>query len=382
MALPRIYIYTNIPSPYNYHYWNAVCREFSGSAIIFTQPMHKDRVWTDELATQTFKHYYFYQNLNIPKMDMVSTGLIPWLFSHAHGGIHVLSGACGRVNSHIVRFLVKRLGGKLVLRNDGAFADKLSKRAVARHRKLWRGTVSAVYTPGEIGRNYYRKLGYKDEQIFNAYFSHDVDWFASEREQHGVGYRDMIRGILGIPRDHFVVLNISRFLDWKRLEDLHESLMLLERRGIRNVHLILIGYGSHTAPVSAMQKELKVVRFHWVKGVPYNDMPKYYAASDVMVFPSEGDIWGLVVNEALSMGKPVICTERIGASEMVENGVNGFVVPIREPSKIADRILRLYEDRNLLNKMSVNAVDIQIKWNHHLAINSLKRLVEYISEHS
>jgi len=278
----------------------------------------------------------------------------------------------------LIRYFGNFLGGKLVHCNDGAFTDTLTEAAIQRYRERFLPAVSAVYTAGRIGKEYFKKLGYQNEQIFNSYFSHDVGFFEYERIQHASEYHSNIRKELGIPQDHFVILNVSRLLDLKRLEDLHEALLILESKSVQKMDVVLIGDGEHTTPVTAIQKACKTIRFHWVKGVPYNDMPKYYAVSDILVHPSEGDIWGLVVNEALSMGKPVICTQRIGAAEMVRNGENGFVVSVRAPAEIADRIERLYNDKLLLKVMSENACDITERWNSKLAVKSLKSLIHYV----
>jgi glycosyltransferase involved in cell wall biosynthesis len=321
------------------------------------------------------------QNLFLSKLGRISTGLIPWLCSNAKDALHFLW-SCGRGNNYLIRYLAKSLGGKLVHCNDGAFSCTLIEDAIQRYRKRFLPSVSAVYTAGRIGKECFKKLGYRDEQIFNSYFSHDVDYFTSERIHNAEEYRKNVREELGIQKSHLVILTVSRLLDWKRLEDLYESLQLLEHKQVANLHAVLIGDGERRAPVTAIQKDCRTIRFHWVKGVSYNDMPKYYAMSDLLVHPSEGDIWGLVVNEALSMGKPVICTERIGAAELVRDGGNGYIVPIRSPAEIADRIERLYNDRQLLNRMSEEALDITERWNSKLAIESLKSLVHYVREKS
>lgn len=377
MKLPRIFIYTNIPSPYNHYFWEAVCKEFPKSAIIFTEPMHKDRVWSDEASTHSYRYYYFMQNVHIPKLGRVSMRLIPWLISNSRSAFHLMW-SCGRGNNYLIRYMAKSLGGTLIHCNDGAFADKLNEKAIQRYSRRFLPAISAVYTAGRIGKDYFKKLGYSDEQIFNSYFSHDVDFFTYERVHHAETYSEKIRNELGIPQDHFVILNVSRLLDLKRLEDLHEALLLIQRKTTERMHVVLIGDGEYTSPVKAMHRDCKTIRFHWIRSVAYEDMPKYYAMSDLLVHPSEGDIWGLVVNEALSMGKPVICTDRIGAAEMVRDGENGFIVPVRAPAEIADRIERLYNDRPLLTHMSEKALDITERWNSKLAVDSLKRLVHYI----
>jgi len=126
-----------------------------------------------------------------------------------------------------------------------------------------------------------------------------------------------------------------------------------------------------------MWSALRNIHLHHIPSVAYDDMPAWYAAADLFVFPSEGDIWGLVVNEALSMGVPVICTSRIGAAEIIRDGENGFKVPVRSPAEIAARIWQLYQDRQLLNKMKKNSAGIVDVWNTDLAVRELQRLSSF-----
>jgi glycosyltransferase involved in cell wall biosynthesis len=379
MSPARFFFYTNIASPYRHHLWEAVYREFPGSAVIFTESMPTDRVWTDEASKHSYRYYRFSRNLYLPRIGWVSPGLIPWLVTYARGAIHMM-GACGPANRYLIRYLAKPLGGRLVHCNDGAFAHRLSEDVVRRYRRRFLGAVPAVYTPGQIGRNYFRRLGYRDEQIFNSYFSHDVAFFASERVRYASEYRRRIRQELGIPEGDFVILTVSRLLGLKRLEDLHKALLILQGQRPDRLHIVLIGDGEHRQPVLDMRRDCRSVHVHWIKGVSYRDMPQYYAMSDVLVFPSEGDIWGLVVNEALSMGKPVICTAWIGASELVRDGQNGFVVPVRAPEDIANRIERIYCDRRLLKQMEESALEIMDTWNTDLAIESLRKLARFVVE--
>lgn len=70
-----------------------------------------------------------------------------------------------------------------------------------------------------------------------------------------------------------------------------------------------------------------------------NELKNYYMAADVCVLPSREDIWGLVINEALSLGTPVIATDKCGAAlELIENSQNGFVVPADRADLLGDAI--------------------------------------------
>ena len=77
--------------------------------------------------------------------------------------------------------------------------------------------------------------------------------------------------------------------------------------------------------------------------------------SDVLVLPSLGEGFGLVVTEALACGLPVIVTPNVGASDLVHDGQEGFVVPVRSADLIAERLQTLCLDRKLLAAMSRHA---------------------------
>ena len=68
--------------------------------------------------------------------------------------------------------------------------------------------------------------------------------------------------------------------------------------------------------------------------VQKNALPAYYSLADVLVFPTQSDPWGLVVNEAMACGSPVIATDVAGcAADLLKDGWNGVVVPAERPSQ-------------------------------------------------
>ena len=78
------------------------------------------------------------------------------------------------------------------------------------------------------------------------------------------------------------------------------------------------------------------------------DMPKLYAASDVCVYPSSAsEPFGLTMLEALSSAKPMVVTETGGMPEIIKDGINGFVVPIRDFESLASRIIQLINNKEL-----------------------------------
>jgi glycosyltransferase involved in cell wall biosynthesis len=74
-------------------------------------------------------------------------------------------------------------------------------------------------------------------------------------------------------------------------------------------------------------------------------------ASDVLVLPSIEDGFGLVMAEAMACGCAIISSTNTGGSDLYTDGVEGYIVPIRDPKALADRLQQLVEDRDLLARM-------------------------------
>lgn len=135
----------------------------------------------------------------------------------------------------------------------------------------------------------------------------------------------------------------------KGLQYLSEALALLPF----DFELTLVG-SDNGGPCPALDA-LKA-RGRWIRTLPNAELKDLMGDHDVLVLPSLSDSFGLVVTEALSQGTPVIVSENTGAKDRVVEGENGFIVPIRDSRAIAERLNRLDRDRELLARMSDNAL--------------------------
>jgi alpha-maltose-1-phosphate synthase len=117
------------------------------------------------------------------------------------------------------------------------------------------------------------------------------------------------------------------------------------------VELTLVGtrFRAHTRVDAALR------RWRWFETLPHSQVLNVMMDSDVLVLPSLGEGFGMVVTEALACGLPVIVTPNVGASDLVQDGREGFVVPVCSADAIADRLHTLHRDRELLAAMSRNA---------------------------
>lgn len=105
---------------------------------------------------------------------------------------------------------------------------------------------------------------------------------------------------------------------------------------------------------------------HWLGGLGYvKDVTEIYQNCSVYVQPTVTEGFGLTVLEAMAYGRPVIVTEGAGVYELLENGKDGFIVPIRDPKAIAERLKFLVNNPSEIKRMGKNARQKaeQYSWN-------------------
>jgi alpha-maltose-1-phosphate synthase len=119
------------------------------------------------------------------------------------------------------------------------------------------------------------------------------------------------------------------------------------------IELTLIGrrVGNSTALDEALRKH------RWIPSAPHATILREMAAHDVLVLPSLSEGFALVISEALSRGLPVITTLNSGGEEIIQDGVQGFFVEIRNSEAIVAKLELLDRDRELLDFMSRSAVE-------------------------
>lgn len=172
--------------------------------------------------------------------------------------------------------------------------------------------ADAVLVNGKSGARYIRRFGVPNEAIFRIPFPTDVATFASAYSPNGSE---------GICR----LLYVGQFIERKGLQPFLETLSLwCTKHSQRALELWLVGDGSLRAALESMHIASNL-RLRILGNYPYDQLPELYAQADVLVFPTMADTWGLVVNEAMAAGLPILGSLYSQAvEELVEEGVNGW----------------------------------------------------------
>jgi glycosyltransferase involved in cell wall biosynthesis len=212
--------------------------------------------------------------------------------------------------------------------------------------------AGAVVVEGSPQRRHVREFGVPLEKIFQSnHSSLDYSKFKSLdlRQKLNLG-------------EAFVILYLSRIIERKGLDVLIKAFSMIEKeRG--DVYLLICGNGSFRSSCESLVKEMQIKHVIFTGLIQDDEKASFYKTADVFVLPSrilmeeeltEG--WGLVVNEAMSMGKPIITTDAVGAAEdLVKNGINGYVVTNGDIEELYLALRKMVGDQRLRETMGANS---------------------------
>jgi len=209
--------------------------------------------------------------------------------------------------------------------------------------------VDRILTVGKDGRRYARQYGAPDNRI--VYVAHVID------EQHFATLstkarqeKDTLKNGLGLRGTVFIY--VGRFLKLKGVNYLLEAFAQVQRCSTSEVSLLLVGDGPEEDTLRKRSRELGIRNIVFAGFQQKIDLPRYYAGSDIFVFPTLGDTYGLVIDEAMACSLPIISTSAVGEiRDRVEDGANGYIVPAEDSTILAERMLRLAQDPALRARM-------------------------------
>ncbi len=212
-----------------------------------------------------------------------------------------------------------------ILWTESTARDLRSGRALVEFLKIkFLHGCDAFVVPGKSSSDYLRKYGVPEEKIFVAPNAVDTRFFAQRAE---VIRRDAARHrqALGLPAHFF--LFAGRLILEKGIFDLLRAYEALAPDVRKEMGLVFVGDGDARAKLEQRAAAICPGTIHFAGFAQREQLAAYYALADALVFPTHSDTWGLVVNEAMACGLPIISSSAAGCvADLVEGGWNGRVV--------------------------------------------------------
>jgi 1,2-diacylglycerol 3-alpha-glucosyltransferase len=280
-------------------------------------------------------------------------------------------------------------GGRVVMMNETHGGTARARGLKAAFKQKVVAGFHAAFVGGAPQHRYFASLGLPAEKIFTGYDAVDNDYFA----QQAAAVRNQaaeFRKQYSLPAHYF--LSLGRFVAKKNLSVLiHAYRKFLDSSPDCRTHLVMVGSGEEESKLRALCGELRLpihdkmaagteppqpatdaeapgVHFYGFRQIDEN--PVFYALADAFVLPSLWEEWGLVVNEAMASGLPVVVSETAGCAEdLLKPGwpagfeiskeeairLNGFVFDPKSPETLAAALRALTTTPALREVMGENS---------------------------
>ncbi len=241
-------------------------------------------------------------------------------------------------------------------------------------RRQW---ISAIYRQfsgllyvGKANGRYFTDHGVSPSQLFFSPHSVDNQRFHAQSDAasaQAVAWK----ADLGIPPNHQVVLFAGKFSEKKRPVDLLNAFVAAQ---LSNVSLLFVG----TGPLAAKLKAIAAPHDH-IYFAPFQNqtlMPRTYAAGDIFVLPSYGsaETWGLAINEAMCLGKPIIASDHVGCAEdLVRDDYNGIVFPAGNVVALTEALKKAFANPKRLKDWGNNSKEIIQKYSYAQMTDGLQQ---------
>lgn len=321
---------TNIPSPYRVDFFNALGK-LCDLTVLFEAKCAKNRdvSWTAD-RIENFKAIYL-KGIRIGEAESLSLEMFKHLSLRKYNIIVVgmYSSPTGMLAIEYMR--IRNI--PFIISSDGGMkrADSGIKHAVKEH---FIGAASAWLSTGRVTTEYLCWYGAKQDRTyvypFTSINSKDILECLLTTEQ-----KKIIKNNLGIVEDE-MILSVGQFIPRKG----YDLLLNACEKIPKTIGVYIVG-GEPTEEYLSIQRELNLTNVHFEGFKRKNDLAEYYKAADLFVLPTREDIWGLVINEAMAYGLPVVTTDKcVAGVEMIRDGENGYIVPVDNIEKLTEAILR------------------------------------------
>ena len=258
-----------------------------------------------------------------------------------------------------------------VLMFDGVNPQKLNNKEIFYKnivKKYFLSHQFACLTNGNIGRLYVKNYGVPDSKIYNQYLTVDINLLSKEKINKEV-YKKEIRNKYSIPEDAIVLIFVGRLVKLKGVQDLIKASIILRDKGYK-IHTLIIGNGNYEKELKLLAEEKGYI--HFVGYIESKIVYKYYYASDIFILPTYNDPWGLVVNEAMACGLPIITTTSCGVyMDLVKN--NGFVYKAGDINELVISIKNI-TNKNI-EKFGYRSYELIKNYTYKHAKNELENII-------
>lgn len=312
--MKRVLWLTNIPSPYRVKFFNELGKHCC-LTVLFEKAFsdERDNNWKD-YTFNTFEGVVLKgRTTDVDKAFSLETFKY---INNSKRDIIVVSNPA--TPTGVAAILYMRFKGiPYIVESDGAFPVVKKGFKEFLKRFLYKG-AKACFTTSEVGKVYFAKYGVRRDDIYKYPFTSLAE--SEIPELPTVEEKQTIRKLLGIG-EQIMIISVGQIIHRKGYDVLMEAATKIDKA----IGIYIIG-GKAPDDYVEYCKQHNLMNVHFHDFMPPKKLREWYLAADLFVLPTREDIWGLVINEALACGLPVVTTTRCVAGLEMVSEKNGRLV--------------------------------------------------------
>ena len=365
----KIGVITSIKAPYRTLQFEEICKkQYIDMTIYYTKKDKEDRDW-ELKGSDAFKEVYLSNIKLFDRFGTLNTGLKDIVRNNDI----IILGGYEKPTYILISLLCRIYKKKYIIIFDGISCNRLYEKE-NKFKWLIKNLVikhsSAIWGNGIVSKRYFNEVfNYPLEKIYNQYLTIDGEKIKQIGKEKG-NIRKVLREKYGIKNDEKVLHYSGRLVEVKNVKAVIEALNII---GDKNITLFITGDGIQRKELEQLADTLniKIIITGFINN--QEELFKHYYLSDVFILPSIYEPWGLVVNEAMFAGLPVLVSYICGSSLDLVNS-NGYTIDTNDIDDIAIKINKIFNDN--MTEMSNKSLDIIKKWTFKNSAESYNNLIK------
>jgi len=343
----KVLYLVNIPSPYRVSFFNELGK-LCDLTVLFERRSSDDREksWHD-YNFENFKGI-FLEGVKYKKNQAISLDFVKYIKKNNYDYI-IVGGYATPTGSLLINYLkIKKI--PFILNIDGGIINEKESHLKESIKKYFVSSATVWLSTGEVGTKYLEHYGANKSKIFTYPFT-TIKESELITEILDKNEKMKLREKLGLEGNK-IILTVGQFIYRKGFDILIKACSLIPS----DTSIYIVG-GNPTKEYIELKDTLQLKNIHFLGFKSKDDILSLYRAADLFVLPTREDIWGLVINEAIANGLPVVTTDRcVAGLELVKNFDNGFIVPVENVEELANKINEIINNEELMIKMSKSSL--------------------------
>lgn len=268
------------------------------------------------------------------------------------------------------------IGCKVCVRGDNPFKLETLKSKKLRLlkkivlRSLLFKFIDYFLYVGKQNKEYYKYYGVPEPKLIFTPHAVNNEMFKKEYDRLKDS-KIKTKEELGLPKDKLIILFVGKLINIKRPVDLLEAYKLLDNS---NCALVFVGDGELKNDMDNFISDNNLKNVFITGFINQKEISKYYSIADIFVLPSQSETWGLVINEAMNFGLPIIISDMVGADDdLVVVGYNGYKYKCGDINELSNNINSIITSKDY-SELKENSLIIINDYSYKNIIKSLNEI--------